>query len=85
VLGLDQVGINDNFFDLGGDSLLATRVIARVMERLKVDLPIRVLFESPTVAETARMIGQIGKLSDEEPAKILAELESLADDKIKLT
>jgi ABC-type nitrate/sulfonate/bicarbonate transport system substrate-binding protein len=48
---------------------LATRVIAQLMKRLKIDLPIRALFESPTVAETAKVIVQIEKLSDEEPAR----------------
>ena len=53
VLGLDQVGVHDNFFELGGDSLLATRIIASVAQRLKVNIPIRRLLESPSVASMA--------------------------------
>ncbi|WP_276750800.1 amino acid adenylation domain-containing protein [Chlorogloeopsis fritschii] len=50
VLGLTQVGIHDNFFELGGHSLLATQVIARLQQTLNIELPLRSLLTSPTVA-----------------------------------
>ncbi|PMB52083.1 non-ribosomal peptide synthetase [Fischerella thermalis CCMEE 5201] len=50
VLGLTQVGIHDNFFELGGHSLLATQVIARLQQTLNIELPLRSLLASPTVA-----------------------------------
>jgi amino acid adenylation domain-containing protein len=56
VLGVDRVGMTDNFFDLGGHSLLLMRVAARVKEQFKIELPLRVMFEAPTVGGIAERV-----------------------------
>ena len=59
VLKLDKVGIHDNFFDLGGHSLLVTQVVSRVRQGFQMELPLRSLFENPTVARLAESIGSL--------------------------
>ena len=61
LLKVDQISVHDNFFALGGHSLLVTQVIGRLRNMLELDLPVRILFEHPTVAEFAMAIdSQLG-------------------------
>ncbi len=56
VLGAGRVGIEDNFFEFGGHSLLATQVISRIEEQLNVSLPVRTIFETPTISGLAEQV-----------------------------
>jgi acyl carrier protein len=82
VLSIDQVGIDDNFFDLGGHSLSATRVISRVIKQFRLELPLQSLFQSPTVAEMAAIItqNQAKRANDDELAQMLREVEAISED-----
>ncbi len=82
VLGLERVGIHDNFLELGGHSLLATQIITQVIKTFKVEVPLRSLFEAPTVAKMAMIITryQTRKAKPDEIGRMLAELESLSDE-----
>jgi len=53
---VDQVGTHDRFFELGGDSLLASQVISRVIDVFRIEVPLRSLFETPTVADMAAVV-----------------------------
>jgi acyl transferase domain-containing protein len=68
LLGIEQVGANDNFFELGGHSLLGTLLLTRLRARFQVELPLRVIFEAPTVAELCVYVEDA----------LLSELEEMA-------
>ncbi|MDZ7376789.1 MAG: amino acid adenylation domain-containing protein [candidate division KSB1 bacterium] len=93
LLNLKQVGVYDNFFELGGHSLLATQFISHIRDAFQVELPLRTLFEFPTIADLAQKVLESPKISEQEQAPIevthrgeksieelLAELEQMSDE-----
>jgi acyl carrier protein len=58
VLGVNTIGIDDSFFELGGHSLTATQALAKAQEHFQVDIPLRQIFENPSIAAIAELIDQ---------------------------
>ncbi|HWE64907.1 MAG TPA: phosphopantetheine-binding protein, partial [Chloroflexota bacterium] len=85
VLGIEQIGRQDNFFEIGGHSLLATRVIAQIRTLFKLDLPLRRLFETPTVAGlTATLLADPrSRAAVEKTAQLLLALAALSDEEVE--
>jgi acyl carrier protein len=82
VLRVDKVGMDDNFFDLGGHSLLATQAVSRMRAVFNCDIPLRTLFEAPTVGDLAKMISaqQAAQVSEAEIDRLLEDLEAMSNE-----
>jgi len=85
VLGLKRVGIHDNFFELGGHSLTATQIMARTEEAFQFDIPLRTLFESPTVAglgESLKAQAENARIEVLAIAQALIQLNQMSDEEV---
>ncbi len=77
LLGVEPIGIHDDFFKLGGHSLLGTQVLARVRERFKINLSLRIIFEAATPAELAQHVRLMSWASTSNPATSAPEREEI--------
>ena len=76
-LGLPEVGVHDDFLELGGHSLVAARIVSRARVAFQLDAPVRTLLEAPTIADMALLIvtDQAGRVAPERIDRILADLD----------
>ena len=64
VLSIERVGVNDSFFQLGGHSLLAVLIVSRIQEMFRLEMPVRTLFEEPTITNLAQWIDRQNSMCD---------------------
>ncbi|MEM8531242.1 MAG: SDR family oxidoreductase [Chloroflexota bacterium] len=84
LLGVSQIGIHDNFLDLGGDSLLATRFVTRLNTTIETKLPMRTVFEAPTIAELGQSIEQMtSEVEKQDVSELLDLLEGLSEEEVE--
>lgn len=81
-LGVNQIGVHDNFFEFGGHSLKATQVVSQLRKTFYSEIPLRHLFDYPTVAELAAVIdsGKETEFGDERLDRVLSEIEALSEE-----
>lgn len=85
LLGVAQIGIHDNFLDLGGDSLLATRLVARLRDALHLDLPVRLFFERSTIAELAAAVEDMRRADESrETQELLTSIQGLSEEELEM-
>lgn len=80
IFGVKRVSLHDNFFELGGNSLVAIQLITRMRQTFKMDFPINVIFESPSVAGLAQVIAskQLDQEKIDKLEQMLREIEALS-------
>jgi amino acid adenylation domain-containing protein len=85
LLGVAEVGIYDNFFELGGHSLLLTQLASWIRKAFQVEVPLRVLFDTPTIVETTKAIlaRQVEQESETDLARMLKQLKQLSPHEVK--
>jgi acyl transferase domain-containing protein/acyl carrier protein/NADP-dependent 3-hydroxy acid dehydrogenase YdfG len=84
LLGVERIGVHDHFLELGGDSLLASRLVTRLRELLDLELPIRLLFEAPTVEELAEHVEELRRAEEDKDLEDLLErVKGLSEEELE--
>jgi amino acid adenylation domain-containing protein len=85
ILQIDKIGIHDNFFSLGGHSLIATQIVSRLSDVFQVNIPLRSLFEFPTVAELSIAVvqSQLKQANIEDIAQFMLDMKELSEGEIE--
>jgi amino acid adenylation domain-containing protein len=84
VTGIERVGVDDNFFTLGGNSLQATQLVSRIQQAFGIAMDLRTFFGNPTIAALAKLADAVPELSVAETEAMLAELGELTDEEVRL-
>lgn len=84
ILGMEKIGIEDDFFELGGDSILATQIISRLRQMFRMDLPPIILFDAPTIEKLAQyMIANESRPGlTEKTANVLKRIEGMSEEEV---
>jgi acyl transferase domain-containing protein/acyl carrier protein len=93
LFGIDEIGVEDDFIELGGHSLLAMQLVSRIRESFQLEIPLRMLFESPTVAGLASSITQkrdsskgasntVARIQRDDDEQLLSRLDELSEDEV---
>lgn len=85
VMGIPQVGIYDNFFELGGHSLLAYQVVSRLSEACQVEIPMRSIFDAPTIADLALVVTNMQMAQEDihDLTQMVEEIKSMSGDELE--
>jgi NAD(P)-dependent dehydrogenase (short-subunit alcohol dehydrogenase family) len=82
LLGLEDIGVDDNFLDLGGHSLLATQLVSRVRATMHLDITVRTIFDAPTIATLAAVLDTM-RSDPDELLRMIEQVEQMTDEQVR--